>query len=213
MAAGIEPIRISGTDRYGTAALLAATFEPGYVTVYIASGTPLVPKPPFVPMMPDALAASARAGAEGAPVMLTKTFDLPPVTRQTLEALNPPSITIVGGHGTVTASVEYELSQIAPVTRISGSTRFETAAALFESYPTGAPRAYLASGEWFADALSVSALAASEGAPVLLANQSRLPSASREAIVALDPQSVRLIGGTAVLDDTLMDIIRDLPTP
>ena len=43
LVAGIEPIRMSGTDHYGTAALLATTFEPGYETVYIASGTPMVP--------------------------------------------------------------------------------------------------------------------------------------------------------------------------
>ena len=31
--------------------------------------------------------------------------------------------------------------------------------------------------------------------------------------MALDPSSVRLIGGTAVLDDSLMDIIRGLSAP
>ncbi|WP_165700055.1 cell wall-binding repeat-containing protein [Ornithinimicrobium ciconiae] len=215
VAAGIEPIRVFGQDRYGTAAVLATTFEPGFDTVYVASGQPLIPKPPFVPMMPDALTASARAGAEGAPVLLTKSSSLPVVMRQALEALDPPSITIVGGLGTVSAYVESELRQIAPVSRISGSTRFETAAKLFEDYESGAPTTYLASGEWFADALSVSSLAASQGAPVLLANQSRLPGATRDGLVSLDPDTVRFVGGPGVLSDDLMLEVEELlaPTP
>lgn len=68
--------------------------------------------------------------------------------------LDPQSITVVGGEGSVGASVEWELGGIAPVTRVSGSTRYETTSRLFADYPTGASMAYLASGEHFADALT-----------------------------------------------------------
>ena len=209
LAAGFEPIRVFGTNRYGTAAALALTFEPGFDTVYVASGQPLIPKPPYVPMMPDALTASARAGAEGAPVLLTTLTDLPRETREALEALDPPTITIVGGSGTVTDRVEYQLSQIAPVSRISGDTRYGTAAALFESSQPGAANAYLASGEYFADSLSVSALAASQGAPLLLARKNHVPTDSREVLISVSPEAVRLIGGPAMLEDALLDDVRD----
>lgn len=213
VAAGIEPVRVYGEDRYATAALLATSFRPGFETVYVASGQALIPELPFFPLIPDALVASARAGAEDAPVLLTRTGTLPGVTRQALRALAPPSITIVGGPGTVSPAVEDALRSIAPVSRIGGTTRYETAAKVFESYGPGVPRLYLASGEWFADALAVSVLAAAEGAPVLLAGQSRLPVASRQAVVSHDPGAVRLVGGPAVLDDALMDIIRELLDP
>lgn len=148
LAAGINPIRVHGANRYDTAALLATTFGTGLDTVYVASGEPMIPKPPYVPMMPDALTASARAGAEGAPVLLTRSDNLPRETQDALAILNPSSITIVGGHASVNALVEYQLSQIAPVTRVGGSSRYETAANLFASYPTDGARAYLSSGEW-----------------------------------------------------------------
>lgn len=213
LRAGITPIRVVGEDRYDTAALLATTFEPGYETAYVASGEAVIQKAPYPPIMPDALTASARAGAEGAPVLLTKTSRLPRATRLALEAMAPPSITIVGGYGSVALSVELELAQIAPVTRIAGDTRFDTAAKLFESYPPGAPRLYVVSGERFADSLSLSALAAAQSAPVLLANQFRLPSPSREALRHHDPAAVRLVGGPAMLDDGLMDLIRQILDP
>lgn len=213
LAAGIEPIRVFGQNRYGTAAVLATTFDPGFETVYVASGQPLIPEPPYVPMMPDALTASARAGAEGAPVLLTRSGSLSRETREVLEFLNPPTITIVGGQGTVSVWVEHELSQIAPVTRISGDTRYGTAAALFESYDAGGPRAYLASGEWFADSLAVSALAASEGAPLLLASRDRVPGDTRQVLISLDPEAVRFVGGPAMLDDHLMDTVHDFLNP
>lgn len=213
LAAGINPVRVQGKNRYGTAALLATTFDTGLDTVYVASGQPMIPKPPYVPMMPDALTASARAGAEGAPVLLTRSDNLPVETRDALLALNPASITIVGGHGTVSAWVEHQLSQIAPVTRIGGATRYETAANLFASYATDGARTYLTSGEWFADSLAVSALAASEGAPLLLAAKVRVPVATREALVALDPAAVRFIGGPLMLEPFLEDVVRDLLTP
>lgn len=213
LASGITPIRVFGQNRYGTSAALAATFEPGFETVYVASGTPIVPRPPYIPLMPDALVASARAGAEDAPVLLTKRDKLPRVTREVLEAMDPPSITIVGGSGTVSDMVAHDLSLIAPVTRVSGDTRYRTAAALFESYPSGGPKSYLASGEWFADSLAVSALAASEGAPVLLAGRTRLPGGTPERLVALDPDAVRFVGGPTMLDDYLMIEVRDLLDP
>ncbi|MFK5584830.1 cell wall-binding repeat-containing protein [Serinicoccus sp. LYQ131] len=213
LAADIVPIRLFGKNRYGTAALLTTTFAPGFETVYIATGQPTIPKYPHPPMMPDALTASARAGAEGAPVLLTRQGSLPGETRAALELMDPPSITIVGGIGSVSDQVAHELSQFAPVTRISGNTRYATAAALSGSAPPGGPRAYLASGEYFADSLSVSALAASEGAPLLLSRYADLPGPTAQALTSLDPHAVRLIGGTFMLEDQLIGRIRDLLTP
>lgn len=146
-------------------------------------------------------------------MLLTRQGSLPGETRAALELLDPPSITIVGGIGSVSDQVAHELSQFAPVTRISGNTRYATAAALSASAPPGGPRAYLASGEYFADSLSVSALSASEGAPLLLSRYADLPGPTTQALTALDPDAVRLIGGTFMLEDQLIDMIRDLLNP
>lgn len=215
VAMGIEPVRVRGTNRYGTAAELARAFEPGPQTVYIATGEASPPprgsEAPW--MMPDALTASARAGAEGVPVLLTRRSTIPSSTLAALELLDPQSITIVGGEGSVSGFVEWELGKIAPVARVAGSTRYETTARLFADYPTGASMAYLASGEHFADALTVSALAASEGAPVQLSRRFGMTGVTRDALVALDPAAVRLVGGETVLDEVVMQQVRDLLSP
>lgn len=119
----------------------------------------------------------------------------------------------VGGIGSVSDQVAHELSQFAPVTRVSGNTRYATAAALSQSAPPGGPRAYLASGAYFADSLAVSALAASEGVPLLLSRYADLPGPTTQALTSLDPAAIRLIGGTLMLDDNVIDQIRDLLNP
>ncbi|WP_299518574.1 cell wall-binding repeat-containing protein [uncultured Serinicoccus sp.] len=209
---GIQPVRAFGRNRYGTAAVLAATFGPGVDTVFVASGEAIFHKPPVPPMMPDALAASARAGAEGAPVLLTRHGELPRETRAVLEALAPGSITIVGGENGVSRRVALELEAIAPVTRLKGSTRYETAAALFEEQGTGVP-AYLASGEGFADSLSVSALAATQQAPLLLSRRYEVPPVTEQALLEAGPTSVHLVGGPTALDDAVLTGVRALLGP
>ncbi|GAA4876735.1 cell wall-binding repeat-containing protein [Serinicoccus chungangensis] len=209
---GIQPVLAFGRNRYGTAAVLAATFGPGVDTVFVASGEAIFPEPPLPPMMPDALAASARAGAEGAPVLLTRLDELPPETRAALEALAPGSITVVGGENGVSADVALELEAIAPVTRVKGSTRYETAAALFEGRRAGG-EAYLASGEGFADSLSVSALAATRQAPLLLSRRYAVPSVTERALVETRPTAVHLVGGPTALDDGVLADVRALLGP
>lgn len=59
--------RIWGPDRYGTASQVSATWEPHVPVAYIATGV----------NYPDALPASALAGATDSPVLLTKTNALP----------------------------------------------------------------------------------------------------------------------------------------
>lgn len=74
--------------------------------------------------------------------------------------------------------------------------------------------AYLASGEHFADALTVSALAAAGGgAPVQLSRRFGLMGVTEDALVALDPAAVRLVGGETVLEDFVMQQVQDLLSP
>ncbi|ANS78694.1 Copper binding protein, plastocyanin/azurin family [Serinicoccus hydrothermalis] len=206
---GITPVRAFGRSRYGTAAVLSTAFGPGVEQVYVASGEATFEDPPYPPMMPDALAASARAGAEDAPVLLTRRDTLPPETRAALEALEPAAITIVGGENGVSLRVALELAEIAPTTRVKGTTRYETAAALFEGYDPGG-RTYVASGEFFADSLAVSALAAAEGSSLLLVRKPFLTSATERALLSLDPTAVRVIGGPGVILEAVLDDIRRL---
>ena len=92
--------RISGADRYATAAALsAATFAAdGVSTVYLATGTGF----------PDGLSAGPVAGLGGAPLLLVSTR-LSPVVAAELLRLDPTRIVIVGGTGVVSDGVRNEI--------------------------------------------------------------------------------------------------------
>ncbi|MEO8247619.1 MAG: glycosyl hydrolase family 18 protein, partial [Chloroflexota bacterium] len=82
--------RVSGTDRYATAAAVSASaYGPGVPIVYIATGA----------SFPDALAGGPVAGRDGGPVLLTWRDQLPGVTRTELERLQPSRIVVLGGTG------------------------------------------------------------------------------------------------------------------
>jgi putative cell wall-binding protein len=83
--------RLAGKDRFATSAAVAATFEPGVAAVYVATGA----------AFPDALAAAAAAGANGAPMLLTTPWALPPIVSKQIGALDPARAVIAGGWAAV----------------------------------------------------------------------------------------------------------------
>ena len=91
--------RVSGADRYATAAAVADTFDPGVDVLYVATGE----------NYPDALSVAALAGQQGAPVLLTQAGSLPTASAQAADRLNPDRIVVVGGTGAVSESVQEEL--------------------------------------------------------------------------------------------------------
>jgi putative cell wall-binding protein len=185
-----------GTDRYDTAVKLSfAMFPtPPVDTVYVASGE----------QFPDALAAgavAAAAPANGGPVLLTRRDTLPDVTKAELDRLNPTTIVLVGGTGAVAESVKTALEAYGTVTRVFGASRFETSAGLSSArFPSGAPVAYVATGAGsFADALSGSAAAGSEGGPVLLVETHSVPAAVGTELDRLNPTKIVVLGGVQAI--------------
>ncbi|MBO1769477.1 cell wall-binding repeat-containing protein [Agrococcus sp. TF02-05] len=93
--------RISGSDRYEVAAQISAQF--GEVDhVYVASGQ----------VFPDALAGAALAGAQGAPVLLVRSNEVPGATLAAIERLAPERITVLGGETTIGPEVEEQLRSL-----------------------------------------------------------------------------------------------------
>lgn len=98
------------------------------------------------------------------------------------------------------------------VVRIAGPDRFATAAAAARAgWPDGAEIVVLATGFDYPDALAGGALAAAHDAPLLLATTHALPAPVRDALVALDPDRVFVLGGRGALSDDLVRAVRDLP--
>lgn len=192
--------RIAGANRYDTAGQIAARYPSGVETVYVATGL----------NYPDALAGAALAGSEEAPVLLTGG-GLPSATRAALTHLEPESIVVLGGTGSVSGDVMTELGAYTEgtVTRVSGTNRYETAAEISKAYGSGVDTVYVATGADYPDALSVSALAATQGAPILLTSPGNLPSATRGALARLAPESIVVVGGEGAVSSTVLDQLKE----
>jgi len=190
--------RISGGDRYETAARIsAATYASGVPLAYLASGT----------NFPDALAGAAAAGAQSAPVLLTAPDDLPGSTIIELTRLKPARVIVLGGEAAVTAAVVDRVAGVVQgeVSRIAGGDRFETSVRISEAvYPAGASTVFLASGAAFPDALAAGSVAASQRAPILLTFPGTIPEVVRSELVRLRPSRIVVVGGpNAVSEDVV----------
>ena len=198
-------MRLWGPDRYATAvAVSQRAFHAPHDTVVIASGEDF----------PDAMAAGTAAGRLEAPLLLTRKATLPGVVAAELRRLSPGQIYLVGGTGAVSAAVATTLASSAPhvhVTRISGSDRYGTAEAVARFTAGGVfKRAFVVSGETFADGPAGGTAAATVNGPLLLTARTSLPAATRRALAAGKPDSVILVGGTGVMAAAVESQIKTL---
>jgi glucose/arabinose dehydrogenase/putative cell wall-binding protein len=188
--------RISGPDRFATAAALSqAAYPSGAASVAVATGLDF----------PDALAGSAAAGNREMPVLLVVADQIPEATRVEIERLNPQRIYVFGGPGVVSEAVLTELrshAQTGEVIRLWGADRFATAAAISAYfYASRAPAAFVAVGTNFADALAGAPAAALTGSPLLLVGTNEIPTATEDELDRLQPQRIYVLGGTGVISD------------
>lgn len=189
--------RIAGTDRYETAALVAEHMVPGG-TVFVATGQDY----------PDALAAGARAGTLGVPVLLTKTERLPASTVDALELLSGAEIVLLGGTEAVSDAVEQDLAEYGVVTRVAGTDRYETAALLAADFP-GDDHLYLASGQDWADAVVGSAVAGHQRVPLVLTKPDRVPASTLDALQDYLPTSIDVLGGTLPISEDVIRVLEE----
>lgn len=98
--------------------------------------------------------------------------------------------------------------------RIGGADRIATAVAVSqEAFPTGAPIVFLASGFDYPDALSAAPIAAALGGPLLLTPRTALPAAVAAELQRLAPAEVIIVGGPAIVGDTVAHQVEALGSP
>jgi putative cell wall-binding protein len=189
-----EVTRLSGADRYATAAAVSRATFPGSSppVAFIATGQ----------NFPDGLAAVPAAVGAGGPLLLVRGGSVPDATATELGRLRPGRIVILGGTGVVSEGVAASLraSTSGDVTRIGGADRYATAAQIARAHFAGArPAAYLATGVTFADALSGGPAAGIDEAPVLLVRGAVLPAATAAQLGEMTPSRLVILGGTGVI--------------
>jgi putative cell wall-binding protein len=184
--------RISGADRYTTAAAIsAATFDPGVPVAYLATGREFA----------DALAGGAAAAVAGGPVLLTGRDALPSPTATELARLRPKRLVVLGGTAAVADAALAQASAAAKVaaTRVAGADRYATAAAVVAAaFPSTGGTVFVASGASFADALAAVAAAARSGSPLLLVGAD-VPTGAATQLARLAPKGIVVVGGDAAI--------------
>lgn len=198
--------RIAGSDRYQTAAEIAqqgwADGSSEYAVLSAGMDENLV----------DALTAAPLASQVGAPILLTEGDHLNSNAKAELERLGVTTVYVTSGPGVIKPSVLTELQEMAiGVISLGGLNRFETAINIAQEI--GDFNQVIVSTAWSnADALSVAALAANQGIPILLSDVDQLPS---EVVSYLSPIASQLegayvLGGVGVLSDNVKNA---LPNP
>jgi len=210
---GFTVQRLSGRDRYDTAATLArmAAARPhddvGW-RVLLVRGDALA----------DALSVAPVAARYGYPLLLTGREHLPAATEQGLHdvlAAEPSSVpvTVVGGPGAVSGAVLEEVDRLAAgaaqVDRWFGPDRYATAVTVAQRTTDGG-RIGIANGVSLVDALPGAVLLARSAAPVLLSEPDRLGRALSTYVLANEEQlsSAVVLGGTSAVPEHVVTELR-----
>ncbi|MHA7138111.1 cell wall-binding repeat-containing protein [Rossellomorea arthrocnemi] len=183
---GIQTERISGSDRYKTSIEVAKRLAPTNETAIIATGENFA----------DALAIAPYAAEKQVPIILTKSKSLPSSSETYIKGFT--NTIIVGGKAAVDIKVEEKLPS---PTRISGQTRYETAAEIVRFGFDTNSHIYVSTGENFADALTGSALASKNGTAVMLVNNKEISSRTELLISEQSMSTFQVFGGKAAVSD------------
>lgn len=192
-------VRVGGSDRYSTAQDLAKQ------TFSTSSNVILVNGEGFA----DAVSATPLAKQLNAPVLLTEAKTLSSGVLDTIKTLKATNVCIVGGNGVVSPDIEAELKkQGLNVVRYGSATgtRYTTNAIVAKEVIKIAEvkKAFLVNGALgYADALSVSSIAATMNIPVLITSSSSLDPEVKKVITDNNLEIIG-VGGSGVLPDAIL---------
>ncbi|HEX7195321.1 MAG TPA: cell wall-binding repeat-containing protein, partial [Candidatus Limnocylindria bacterium] len=187
-----QAIRVSGADRYATAAAISARWYPaGPPAAFVATGANFA----------DALAGAPAAALRDSPLLLVTQTSIPGSTAAELNRLKPQRIYVLGGAGVVSPAVAAKLDSYTtgPVTRLAGADRYATGAAIVRAFWSRSASGYVATGAGFADALAGGAAAGRAGVPMLLVEQSAVPLSTGQEVLRLGPRRLTILGGTGAV--------------
>lgn len=202
MVSELEVQRLAGSTRLGTAIAIS---KDAYPQLASAGSVVLARADDF----PDALAAAPLAAEHDAPVLLTFPDELHDAVADELRRVAPPLSTVyLIGH--LSDAVEREVREMGfQVERIAGPDDYATAAAVARTV-SPANTLIVASGESFADTLSVSSPAADRGFPIVLTRPDALPDATRAVIQEGEYVTVFVVGGRNAVSQAVLDEVQSL---
>ena len=190
--------RLGGYDRRDTAVQIA---EHGWKTTSIA-----VLAPSGDQNMVDALASSTLAKAVDGPILLADIDSVPASTLAELSKLKVTKVYLVSGTAVISTNVEAQLTKAGiQSVRLGGYDRYATAVNIAKEVQKIKPFQEIVVANAFAnvDAISIAPIAAAKGIPVLLVDKDSVPKVVSDFIKASGITKTYVIGGTAVVSDSV----------
>ncbi|MBV1780795.1 cell wall-binding repeat-containing protein [Paeniglutamicibacter sp. ABSL32-1] len=188
--------RVWGNSLYDTSSKIAANWSSA-PAVFLATGQ----------RFEDAMSLAAVAAGRRAPMLLTAQSAVPATTLASLKRLNPARVYLAGGPLAISAEAEAQVRRAVPnatVIRYGGRTLYDTSALIAKAFwSRGSQRQFIATGARFPDGLTGAVAAGYNGAPLLLAQKTCLPSSVSNALVSMKGWTNVLLGGPLVLDSTV----------
>lgn len=199
LALQVNVQRVAGDTRYDTMSELISNVGGWSASdkVILASGA----------NYPDALSASALAGAYDAPIILTDPTELSSKAAATIKQLGPSTIYVVGGPSAVSDEVLQAASNIcgSNTIRLYGSTRYETSLEILRQCNSSSDTVIVATGANYADSLSISPFAYVTKSPIVLCDPyGGITQEAVEAIRAGRFSRAILVGGNAAVPDVVI---------
>ncbi len=193
---------ISGADRYRTAVAISQKGWKESEYVVIVRGDDFA----------DALCAGPLAAKYSAPILFTGQHQLNSYTLNEIRRLKASQVIIVGGYSVLYGNIEQNLYAAGldniNVERIYGENRYETSVEIAKRM--GSKEVAIAVGDQYADALSISAVAAARGMSILLTAKDTLPDVVKRHLSNYKVDKTYIIGGTGVIGQ---NVERQLSSP
>lgn len=199
--------RLSGLDRFETAKTIAEEFNNSTVdNIIITSGYNFT----------NALSGSVLAKKINAPILLSGRSDSENVSAlQYIQShlKKNGKVYILGNEDNINEGIIISLKNLgySNIKLLEDGEKYGSIKAINDEINAnnGTP-IVIASGNFFADGLSISAVAAAKGYPIVLSDTDALPAEAEQTIKKIRPSKIYIIGGTSVISDRVKDNVKKL---
>lgn len=188
--------RFNGSDRYSTD-IMVTDYGWGNRSenIVIVSGEDY----------PDALSAAPFAAKLKAPLLLVKKTLLDESVKNEIIKLRPVNAYIIGGQGSVSSNIADTLNKMGiNIIRIEGRNRCETSLKI-AGYMGSSGKVFIAADDDYADAVSLTSIAAKENMPIIFCSKNTIPEELKEYLKNNNVTECWLIGGPSALSNNISE--------
>ena len=177
--------RINGKDRIDTSIQIAKSYIKTSEFAILANQN----------NFPDSLSATVLSKKYNAPILLTDAIKADKSLIQEIKRLQTKNFIKIGGENSISNKVATELlPEGSKVRSFKGADRYATNAEIIKEFKD-ADTCIIASGENFADSLSIGAFATKNGYPIVLVQKDKINDVTKQALKNSKIKKCYIVGG------------------